>query len=516
MCVLPRGSVSFVKFMAEDFAQKTRSSQLVVVDPEEARLIGLLESFKDEKAKLSTALAKVDMSIQLTSAQLARRRNEMNSRTMSLPPELLGKIFEMAQTYNRLGAVAALTWRTTTSRSPPAEIVLSRVSSHWRSVAIGVSALWTNIHIFVRPRRFAHMYLQRSATRPLCVTLDLHDLGNFKFRLPLLWSRAVEHVSRWRRLSVDAGSMHAMHQALQCLEHHSAPLLEDLEFHLWHNFGAPDLVSQTLHYDILRGGAPRLTTLLYDALQQPRHWPPVSSMVTLYIHNIDESWQFDTIFRRLVADAGCLTNLSINRDCFDASVRSSTPLVIPSLRTLRLRYHPNDGSYEKIFTGIAAPSLEALHLVGAIDFDVFLLADLGVHLYPELKSLVIDNCYLTESTFELLPKAFPSIKHLTCVQAIRPTIEMLEGASYFWPGLTSVYLTEDPNHTSVSPSGIRQLLQMDLGSFGIRQLFGEPPLPPDEGPSRPQLFFAETASFNMSRDLEFMHFPFDFPGWQAI
>ncbi|KAF5386157.1 hypothetical protein D9615_002368 [Tricholomella constricta] len=419
-------------------------------DGEEHRLAEQLDALMNERARILRALAGLESSIQLVNRQLGRIRND-KSVTARLPPELLGKVFE--HVYRN--------WKPK-RRKRPVEMILSQVSRHWRCVALGVSTLWTNIHVSKsRPTGSLQSYLERSKKRPLQVNFDLRASDGYG--LHLVWPRVVEHVSRWCRVSIKANTMPGVIQALRLLEHHSAPLLQELRL-LCDDDDEFNPSPDVQYCGILRGGTPRLKTLAFDGSCQPTHLPPLSNVVTLFIQNSEATWEFYRDLRPLLAGLTSLTSLSISQDIALTSEESPNEhLVIPTLRTLRLRYHHFDDLYEPFWQGISAPSLEALHLVGACDGDIELLFETleAREAYPsQVKSLVIDLCdFETLTAFQLLATMFPRVEHLTCIPPTLGPINDFQRIVRFWNDVATFYVAKDSLCAGdVHPDVIRQRL----------------------------------------------------------
>ncbi|KAG5652154.1 hypothetical protein H0H81_006099 [Sphagnurus paluster] len=461
----------------------------------------------NDKYKLLAVLDALDGSINSLRAELARRKNE-ESITARLPTEILAKIFE----------VVYYSWKPKRRRCS-VEMTLAQVSSRWRSVAISISALWCNIHVSIaRPTGSLQAYLYRSKSRPLSVTFDLRDGDGFA--LSSAWPSILEHSSRWRRLTIKSDSIKLLHRTLGSLRDLSAPTLEELAIQCDDNNEDGDGPTELDGFHILLGGAPRLRRFCLDGISRLEHSLDLSTVDTLFIHNIQASWPF-TEFRPLMASLSCLTHLSINHNFLATEPLPDQRLVIPTLHTLRLRYHPQEASYEDVLMGFVTPSLEALHLVNACEADIDNLLDtltdvsaapnlpVSATLLPKLNSLVLDGCSLAPDVFRVLASRFPSVKHLTCVQWIRPTFEMLLASQYFWQELSSVYLTE----------ALTDLPKLDVHS--LRLLRHPLDVLVDQNKAStsrqmPRVFFAELSSFKISRELEFMRFPFEFPRWQIV
>lgn len=86
-------------------------------------------------------------------------------------------------------------------RSDPT--ILGQICSRWRTVAINLPILWSNIHIYNPKRsqvRLVDIWLERSGNKPLCLTLDYNRLDgvcDLKAASKILTSFA-SHLEYWR------------------------------------------------------------------------------------------------------------------------------------------------------------------------------------------------------------------------------------------------------------------------------------------------------------------------------
>ena len=87
-----------------------------------------------------------------------------------LPSELLLAVFSLCRLTDQ--------WpRSKARKKKPSAVTLtiSQVCRRWRAIALGKSALWTDIRAF-NPQRWTEYYLQQARDAPLSILYDEHDL----------------------------------------------------------------------------------------------------------------------------------------------------------------------------------------------------------------------------------------------------------------------------------------------------------------------------------------------------
>ncbi|GLB37989.1 hypothetical protein LshimejAT787_0410400 [Lyophyllum shimeji] len=408
-------------------------------------------------------------------------------------------------TYDVLGDIFELFSRTYShnadsyGRTPP-EMILSQVSSHWRNVAAQLSSLWTHVHIRAnRPTGSVGAYLERSQPRPLRVTVDLRDMDDDRVAQTLsLWPRIMEHAFRWRDLYIMAHAVEEVSDILGYLEHCAAPVLRSIYLKVDEDIDLDFFDHPRASHGIFRAGAPELMVvrLFGFPLQLRNHWPPLADLTTLFIHNILEVWDEDS-FRGFIAAATSLENLSIYRDpILKSNTLPPTPIVIPTLRVLRLEFDVLRKPSESIWWSLSCPSLKMLQLVFAHPRDYFEFQNK----LPKIESLVLEDCMVDVTLLQLLSFATPTVKHLSFVICPHLILEMfreegLAGVQKFWPRLESVHFCDE------------------LEIIDIADILS----PMDESASAPDVFVGDVGLFDQERRAsQFMYFPHELPGWQSL
>ena len=133
------------------------------------------------------------------------------------------------------------------------QVTVSHVCKHWREVALGTPALWSQIDLETGPHvaqssRRAQTYLSRTREYPLSISIDVNEcdlddesdcsdeLGApsqaTNLQLQEIIDFLLPHVGRWRRFKLTAESYFHFYTALNRLcDARPAVLLESLELH---------------------------------------------------------------------------------------------------------------------------------------------------------------------------------------------------------------------------------------------------------------------------------------------
>lgn len=384
-------------------------------------------------------IEELDKSIALATATYTKI---VNGRAPSarLPIELMALIFEMAQ-------------EAAGPQEEAVELVLSRVSKRWRTIAIGHALLWTRIEVSsYRPTGSLTSYLQRSKRRPLSITLDIsHPM---EWKVENFWHGALaNHIPRCRRLFISANScpLQSIYPLLERLQWLRVPLLEDIEIQLrdyddYSTFEHPALNK------IFRFGAPKLTSIRLDGFFPHTHKPPLSGVTTLYLHKPlpESSFSFQT-FQNFIAGFTSLTNLSIYGEILEDYPELFSPgseVILPTVRALRIRADEEFHSYSSLLHMLTAPMLETLQLEDVIEDDIrwFLgsRAEGGPEKFPKLSTLIVQDSPIPLELYDALAVAFPSVKHLTCINHLEPALALLRD-TVRWPDISSISLWGDTN-----------------------------------------------------------------------
>lgn len=361
---------------------------------------------------LPTEIKELEQSLFHKRAQYADLNNRTNPIS-SLPRETLSNIFEIAYFSLRQS-------RSLNETGLRFEHIISRVSRHWRDIAINLSHLWTSIAAS-RGASTTNLaiYLQRSGAQPLEVYMDFgykHQRLRDKSVGPII-DTIIPHITRWRRLvlSVNLSSLSIIQSYLFNLE---VPSLEELEID-WKG-SLEELRTIDLHFGIFRGGAPKLKSLqMFDmTLEQIR--PPLTALTDLHIYGPCN------IFMPFNCESGMLPNLrslTIDGGDFEDNVLGG-PIQnaeVPSLHTVRIF-----NLYQKIhgiLTSLQAPLLDSLILGGIYECDGYGWGWEGVLVFPALRSLDLWDVSVDITSIRTILASCPTITELgldfTCTTVLQ-------------------------------------------------------------------------------------------------
>jgi len=354
-----------------------------------------IKTLEAKKNRLLCEVAGVDQEIKLAWAIHGKLLNQ-NAPISCLPNEMLAMIFMACQ---------QLWLQKSYSRS--FEVVASHVSSHWRDVATGTPLLWSTIHVHVRRREYRaknlerlSMYLARSDTCPLVITLKIHE-EIFPF-LDLL----TPHVDRWSRLSVTTRRLDELNVHLYSL---SPLILEHLSLCLEEKSHLPGAGAETMHDDfpkIFSGGAPCLGFVRVSGIAICCLRPPLTSVTTLHIDHATMDNLSHVRLQTMLRASPLLTNLSLFGVANEPTTISA-PINTPNLRSLRVS--GNSASVYRLLSTLWSPQLESLVLQAIDTFDwQFSIV------FPVLHSLALNDCILLESEAKQFFRAFSALTHFQC------------------------------------------------------------------------------------------------------
>ena len=322
----------------------------------------------------------------------------------SLPPELLGVIFELA----------LLSSKRRVQYKVPFEVVLSHVCSFWRAVATTTPSLWTRIDLYSSRLDCAASYLQRSAQMLLDIRIDIYKTDkrilftSVHKRDALIQSivkTLLPHIHRARSIFLLSCYERTALKLLSYLHNSVAPHLQRLRM----NIGHPDKSGpRTAGFKAFGGGLPQLTFLETDL---PDCVPlTLQNLTTLHLHTLTHtlnlSYQY---FFEMITAPPSLHNLSI-QGSLNASLWPVTGPAFPmnNLKALRL---PDDSLFSaKILIAISAPNLVSLWLGSSFGSYGHFFSASAPGKFPALKYLTIpcyDFSYNSHFSF-----AFPTITHL--------------------------------------------------------------------------------------------------------
>ncbi|KAF8874221.1 hypothetical protein CPB84DRAFT_1797851 [Gymnopilus junonius] len=375
------------------------------------RLSMLLEKkrrYEEKRNKLAIKMEQLDCKITETQADYGTIYNR-EIPILKLPTEVACIIFYYASGYPNEGDGES-------GRHLLIEVVISHVCHRWRSISIDYPWLWARF-CFDGPNatRFPldrlEAYLERSGTQKLELWFDFCGTRNGPGRGStgvtgvnyfILLEKAILHVSRWYRVTINSDAETPITPVTSSLESSSAPNLVHFAF-------CPDILQvgenegvESLEPTIFKGGAPKLRSLMIDSSSALVCLPPLSNVTILRIeageNNMEYLFPWSTFYNILTLPA--LTGLSIVGNIFQTPENSITPIKMPSLR--HLRYSDNE------LLARVLPKLRG----------------------PLLESLVIQNARFPErySAFRAPPYVFPSLQ---CLCLIQTTTSSPRSAWYF-------------------------------------------------------------------------------------
>ena len=327
----------------------------------------------------------------------------------SLPPELLGLIFEMALSKRRV------------QYKLPFEVVLSHVSRFWRAVAITTPVLWTRISIYSSRSNCADSYLQRSGQRLLDIRIDIYSVDNKRMLIRSAHKRHAliqsivktlfPHIHRARSLLVLTCFELTALTLLSHLCYSAAPNLQRLRL----NIGHPATIgSRNAGFQAFSKGLPQLTFLETDL---PDCVPlSLQNLTTLHLHTLTTTVSLShQSFVAMITSPPSLRNLSIKGSLNVSHWPLCTHRPEFSMKNLKALRLPDESEFSvKLLLALSAPDLESLWLGSAFDyyghfFSAFQMAS-PVNKFPALKYLTIPSYDFSHHT--QFPSVFPTVTHL--------------------------------------------------------------------------------------------------------
>ena len=330
----------------------------------------------------------------------------------SIPPELLAIIFEMTLSDD--------------SKRPrhklPFEVILSHVSSHWRTVAITTPVLWTTIAIYSSRSDCAANYFQRSGSQLLLdIRIDIYNADRHSGKY--WWLRGdglvksvvktlLPHIHRARSLLVLCCFETTILALLSRFNNSVAPHLQRLRLNIGHPTSSLfSIRPQAFSTKSL----PQLTFLETDV----HSCIPLTlkNLTTLHLHMLTPlSYSSYQSFAAMLTAPSSLRNLCIqgSLDVTNSLLSGNEPgLSFNHLKALRLS--DGEGLFAAtLLLAISAPNLESLWLGSSYKkYGRFFNAPSMVAQrvkFPVLK-------YLTMSFYDFpycleFSTVFPNITHL--------------------------------------------------------------------------------------------------------
>ncbi|KAJ7162278.1 hypothetical protein C8R46DRAFT_346944 [Mycena filopes] len=385
---------------------------LVLQTKEAERLDNLIQELSTQRDKIRTYIAS---------------HRALISTPRRLPRDIIDEIF-----------LACLpTTRNATMSFKEAPLLLCRVCSAWRHIALSTPALWASLHIpfhfvLADERRMPALveWLERSGACPLSLSLvgDGSDHGWGESNI-FLESEAVaslhellaSHAKRWRRVKLAEFYPGTLSQFVGT----PAPNLEDLD---------------------IQGDLP-LVLLAPDEIQLAKG--PTLRKVTLH------SWNLNALRRDMGWDH--LTHLVVY--CHASGAQVSDPvhpfaLLSQTPRLVSFEFTPHLSPGAPISKSLTLPFLRRLVVKDPYSLHVGMLDDLLQNLHmPELRYLVLPVAItaITDRTLVQLSTNSPLITHLHClIDLFLDSMHIAKGA--FLPALTYLELRDTAGKSSAQAS----------------------------------------------------------------
>ncbi|KZP08100.1 hypothetical protein FIBSPDRAFT_965094 [Athelia psychrophila] len=384
--------------------------------------------------------------------------HNLDAPTLNLPNELLSMIFEAGISIYRekdpvLGA-----------RSDFGQVI-SHVSHHWRSIALDIPSLWTEICYNHHPLRACTAYLSRSRKAPVDIYIN-RPYFDRELTSSLLDSLS-ENIGRCRSLYIAPAGPEFQQQVLECTSRYAAPLLRSFSIsdsYYATQFSAP----------LFASGAPRLRIVQLVGLNLnaafQAYCTPAFEAVThlelseVYIHS-SESY---TSFRAILVALQSLQHVELRLAGLDPLTHhGQPPIVLPALKLLHMEFAECCSDFDFINRCIRAPSLISLSLAGwyreykALDESI--LAD--SHL-PSLRHLFLSNHVSAAlRQIDALSKAYPHIERLTCRVNLARLGEDIEGVLEAMTGSTA----EEDGEGRAPDGRIRWPQMQSIALEGLRE-----------------------------------------------
>ncbi|KZP06662.1 hypothetical protein FIBSPDRAFT_305169 [Athelia psychrophila] len=296
-----------------------------------------------------------------------------------LPNELLAEVFLAGQEDHFLSP-----W----SQKIPFEILVSRVSPHWRILAHDTPRLWTSVIIDTRVKHHlenAAKYIQRSGA----VSLDVFVRVLSHRRQLLLTTLAIcrllsAEVERLQTLSVESLSDEAGFTCLQVFFGNmpkSAPHLQMLDIRL----SGQKFFNLPMNQSVFPDGLPSLKSLHFVSVSPHNLLLPQCPITSLQIH---QCIYYDSSLRGASHFFSAITQLILS-ESFPSPAWESEQFMFPSLKVLYMRQLDD---YDKILSRIVAPELDTLYLEAVTEDEM---------------TEIIGVSYSTESN----SSKFPRLRH---------------------------------------------------------------------------------------------------------
>lgn len=369
-------------------------------------------------------------------------REDSSSALASMPPEILGHIFFVAQSLSKKRFKHEI----------PFEVIISQVCGQWRAVAIANPRLWTRIEIYTtKATHWVPSYLIRSKALPIDIRLDVFHTDKFMKTsvsrstiMRILLGPLIPHMHRCRSLFILTYFEETAYDIQRDLFlQGDAMTLERLRVNF--DLAADPIDMSTTHSNVYQGSFPRLNFLETEALQC---LPSVKSLTTLHLHKVHDgtAMSYENLIW-IANDAVSLVSLSI-RGTITIWPTHVNRFEMRSLRNLLLA--DSGHTAVKLLSSIIAPNIESIWL--HCSYSIFPIFETihGGNLFPKLRYLTIqdfDTIHISSfasifPTITHLHLAYPNFYHITHF-----TEGMLSDAGA-WPNLTALIIHTRQDHFS--------------------------------------------------------------------
>ncbi|KAF5374446.1 hypothetical protein D9615_009103 [Tricholomella constricta] len=367
----------------------------------------------------------------------------------SLPAEILGKIFEVA---NRS--------KTTEDHYPwsnpyqwkPLPVAVSQVSSYWRDVALDSPLLWTEIDISPPwSLKTICLFLRRSKACPIHLNLTIPTIAFGNLLTPavvnasahILCDHIAQHIPRCRKISIK-GDFHQLEPLLDAIINTILPSgASQLERLVMHITSVPDFQSD-VHPTLFSQGFPVLTHVQVTSLMVP-FLPSLPQVTSLQLalgdtHGIDLA-----TFLALAASCPSLETLTIFDDVICGPWPLTATIDFPFLRSLQI--YGTFTSVSDLLRVVSAPLLEDLVIAPVVADDLLAYhqhASTSAPKFSNLRSITLSP--VSTSGFALLllaSECFPDVERLTIPNIHANSFcDILTGihADIVWPNLKALAL----------------------------------------------------------------------------
>jgi len=359
---------------------------------------------------------------------------------LTLPPEILSEIFRHAKPKREAPHIL------------PLEVVLSHVSTDWRSTITADSRVWTTINIY-SPKSIprAEAYLARSGVTPMLnVRIEIYDYDRQRSAVTAGFPEQITTflqscIGRCKTLLIFTYREKTAKRIADGLVSSEAPHLERMRINCPPQNSVFQLPDET-QSNFLTGGAPTLRFLEIEGIHT---LPPLGHVETLHLHNVKQDWFTYDSFKELCKNLHNLKNLSLETQSYIPTWPNDTAgssLTLKTLQSLRIaEIHP--GLLVKFLLTINTPRLESLLLVADTTafeplFDSPQFAP-GHSKFSKVKYLTLDAYNMR--SLSKFGQVFPNLTHFFIPEAVLTGLKFFTEAFTadppLWPKLDTLALT---------------------------------------------------------------------------